>query len=210
MHNVKIMLSILSILLTVTGCRNSIIQTPVEGLQDTASKDNTSIIIGEGVDTQVGEVLPIYGVWILEQVVLRSEMYSDDITKNGEIIPVDVEDYLGYEVEYAVDFFRLGETTYLNPIYTQSTTTVDNYEEGGRFRLTDNFPSIQEFFEDKKIELDGIEDYVYLGDFPLIRFDVGVDPHIPVGSKCVVLNTDTILVGTWGKIILASRVTTSQ
>ena len=149
-----------------------------------------------------------FGVWSLDSIVLKSEMYSDDISKNGEIIPVDVEDFLGYELEYNSQFLRIREEKYDDPEYTLIYQTVDKYEEGGKFRLTVGFPSFHEFIENENIKINGMEEYDYLGDIPLQIYDVSFiqEYHIPVGSQLVVLNDDMILIGVWGKIILAHRV----
>jgi len=154
------------------------------------------------------DVPGFFGVWSLDKVVLRSKMYSDDITKNGDVIPFDVEDYLGYEVEYSSEYFRLGEEKYNNPQYNLSTVTVDEYEAGGKFRLTAGYPSVQEFIENGGIKVDRMDDYGYIGELPLeclrIRFEE--DYFIPVGTQCIILNDDTMLIGLWGKIIIAHRI----
>lgn len=188
--NLFVLLSIL-VLLFIRGC-----SAEVEAV---AEVENA---------VEVEDAVDIYGVWYLERVVLRSNMYSDDIEKNGEIIPVDVGDYLGWEIEYAPDFFRIGDKIYDNPSYTFDEVSVDDIEIGGKFRLTDNFPGVIEFLIKENVELDSSDAYDYLGDVLLLHYDISFEPyqHIPVGSRGIMLNHDMMLIGTWGKIILAHRV----
>lgn len=175
-----------------------------------------------------------FGVWSLDKVVLRSNMYSDDIIKNGEIIPFDVEDYLGYELEYSSNSFRLGDDIYLKPEYVLDHISLREFDFEGYFDRTPNFPSALELIEIENIYLDGAQDYDYLDDIPLqslrvesfegteyfkdlpygqIEIEVEKKPILkkyfnPVGRNCLLLNKNTMLVGSWGKIILAHRVET--
>ncbi len=144
----------------------------------------------------------IFGVWKLDKVVLKSDMV-DGTSK--EALVIDEEDYLGYEVEYTSEFFRLGQDKYPNPIYNIEYRTASSYNDGGRYKLPDFFG----FINDSDIVVDGKSEYgQYWSELPLKVYDITfTEEHfIPVGTQIVVLNDDTILVGIWGKIILAHRV----
>lgn len=53
-----------------------------------------------------------------------------------------------------------------------------------------------------------LDEYEYMGDVSLVYFVILFDEHhfTPVGTQCVLLNENTMLVVVWGKIILAHRV----
>ena len=57
--------------------------------------------------------LPFFGTWYIEKVAVISEMYTGT-TKDGvaEEDLYDSEDFVGYELEYTADYFRIGENTY--------------------------------------------------------------------------------------------------
>ncbi|MDL2302208.1 hypothetical protein LJC58_07630 [Lachnospiraceae bacterium OttesenSCG-928-D06] len=87
--------------------------------------------------------------------------------------------------------------------------TVEQYDYGGKFRL----PDLYGFIVEEGIELSGMNGYEYLSDIPLQRIDVkflgevSYDEYnfIPVGTQCVLLNEDVMLIGVWGKILVAYR-----
>ena len=57
--------------------------------------------------------LPFFGTWYIEKVAVISEMYTGT-TKDGvaEEDLYDSEDFVGYELEYTADYFRIGENKY--------------------------------------------------------------------------------------------------
>ena len=63
--------------------------------------------------------LPFFGTWYIEKVAVISEMYTGT-TKDGvaEEDLYDSEDFVGYELEYTADYFRIGK------IHTRILNTV--------------------------------------------------------------------------------------
>ena len=81
---------------------------------------------------------------------------------------------------------------------------VPEYNDGGKFRL----PSFYEFIENEDINIVNSEKYESWSELSLKFYQVKFkdDYFIPVGTQVILLNNDTMLVGIWGKIILAHRV----
>ncbi|MDR1687813.1 MAG: hypothetical protein LBS21_04285 [Clostridiales bacterium] len=152
-----------------------------------------------------------YGSWRIDKLALTSKSYTGT-TKDGlsEENLFDPEDYIGYEVEYSPDFFRLGSETYFNPEYVVSFTTARKFQYGGGFRV----PYLLEFISDEGIVLFGEDKYENENriPIPLIRIEFEEDikygkySFFPVGSQCALLNEDTMLLGFGGKVMLAHRV----
>lgn len=170
------------------------------------------LILGIGIsgDKKEMEVIecPFFGTWRIEKVAVISEMYTGT-TLDGDLEEdlYDSENFLGYELEYAPQYFRIGEKRYENPEYVVSYETVHSFDYGGKF-----WPHIYTFIEEEEIEINNMEDYT--SETMLLQFDVdfaGVVSYeqysfIPVGTQCVLLNDDTMIVGKWGKTLLARRV----
>ncbi len=169
-------------LLSNTGDKNN--------LTDSESKDKSDI--------------EIYGIWNLEKVVLKSEAY--DGTSKEALGGIDEEDYVGLELEFTDKYLRLGEDKFPNPKYTLEYMTVTEYNDGGKYILPDVFS----FIQDENIIIVNREKYKSLSEVPLKFYQAKFkkDYFIPVGTQVVMLNNDTMLVGIWGKIILAHRVKT--
>lgn len=153
----------------------------------------------------------IYGIWQITGVAVISEMYTGTLSDgDSEENMFDPEDYIGYELEYASQFFRLGEEIYMSPQYVISSPTVKEFNSGGKFQQ----PDLYEFIKTEDIKLTGIEDYEYISEIPLQQYELSFDKvvgyekfdFIPVGTQCVLLNNNTMLVGVWGKILVAQRV----
>ena len=113
-------------------------------------------------------------------------------------------------MEYAPTFFRFGDQICREPEYATDYISVASYISSGVFERT--YPSFHSFIGEKGIEIDGEGEYKYL-DIPLLRFEITFSEDLiaerifpPIGTQCVLLNNDNILVGTWGKILLAQRV----
>jgi hypothetical protein len=138
----------------------------------------------------------------LEKVVLKSEAY--DGTSKEALGGIDEEDYVGLELEFTDKYLRLGEDEFPNPEYILEYMTVAEYNEGGKFKL----PSTYGFIIDEGIDIANSEKYNDLSEVPLKFYQAKFkeDYFIPVGAQVVMLNNDTMLVGIWGKIILAHRV----
>ncbi|MCL2083026.1 MAG: hypothetical protein FWH04_07315 [Oscillospiraceae bacterium] len=149
-----------------------------------------------------------FGVWRLEKVAVKSKWYNDeDITRNGDVIPIEPEDYIGSEVEYTSEFFRFDDIKIYSPKYETEATSVNDFNYDGRFHGT--YPDVYEFIEMEKIQIDGKNDYDSFKNSLQIfwtRFEEEPDEFIPLGRDCVLLNEDNILVGVLGKVILARRV----
>ena len=74
-----------------------------------------------------------FGTWYIDKVALISEMYTG--TESDGDFPenlYDVADYIGYELEYNLHFFRLGDAKYEKPIYTMEKENVGDIQRGGR------------------------------------------------------------------------------
>lgn len=143
-----------------------------------------------------------FGVWSLDRIVLESNNYDGEKKRDGRIF--SEKEYLGYEVEYTSEFFRLGEQKFFSPKYKIYDFTFYDYNNNGDFE----YPDLYYLVEEGGIKIDHIEEYENIGDIPLVYFTVSFEENnfIPVGSQCVLLNEDTMLVGVWGNVILAHRV----
>lgn len=154
------------------------------------------------------EEYPFFGTWRIEKVAVISEMYTGT-TLDGvsEEDLYDSEDFLGYELEYTPQYFRIGDEKYKVSEYVVSYESVDGFNNGGKF-----WPYLYTFIEKEEIKINNMEDYT--PETLLMQFDVnftgqvsyGQYNFIPIGTRCVLLNDDTMIVGTWGKTLLARRV----
>lgn len=187
-------------------------ETAEEKIEGYPTESDTEVASTE-LDNEVVSIEEpsFFGVWSIDKVALISKMYTGT-TKDGDLEEnlFDPADYLGYEIEYSSEFFRLGDEKYVEPEYVLSYTTVEKHQNGGIYRL----PSLYGFIIEEGITLDKMNEYENMSDIPLQRFDVKFKADvkyekysfIPVGTQCVLLNKDTMLVGVWGKILLARRV----
>jgi hypothetical protein len=149
------------------------------------------------------ENLKIYGTWSLDKIVLTSKDYIGE--KNwGDGHIFNEKQYVGYEVEYTSEYFRLGEQIFFSPMYEVSDFTFYDFNNNGDFE----YPDLYEFVEKEGIEIDKMEEYENMDDIPLAYFLVSFKENnfIPVGSQIILLNENTMLVGVWGNVILAHRV----
>lgn len=78
--------------------------------------------------------LPFFGTWYIEKVAVISEMYTGT-TKDGvaEEDLYDSEDFVGYELEYTADYFRIGENTYTDPEYGLFFEDIFTVNDGADF-----------------------------------------------------------------------------
>jgi hypothetical protein len=180
-----------------------------EKIKTITTKSNDEMLIDtednyDEMDTENKEdsEIEIFGRWNLEKVVLKSEAY--DGTSKEALGGIDEEDYVGLELEFTDKYLRLGEDEFPNPEYILEYMTVAEYNEGGKFKL----PSTYRFIIDEGIDIANSEKYNDLSEVPLKFYQAKFkeDYFIPVGAQVVMLNNDTMLVGIWGKIILAHRV----
>lgn len=109
------------------------------------------------------------GVWKIDEVVLTSDMYTGT-AKDGDLQEnlYNPEDYVGDEVEYLSNSFRLGNYIYDNPEYKINYVSVEEFQNGGKFRLPDLYGLIDE----KKIKVGMSDEYDNLSETLLLRFDV--------------------------------------
>lgn len=156
------------------------------------------------IENKEDSEIEIFGRWNLEKVVLKSEAY--DGTSKEALGGIDEEDYVGLELEFTDKYLRLGEDEFPDPEYILEYLTVTEYNDGGKYIL----PDIFSFIQDESINIVNREKYKSLSEVPLKFYQAKFkeDYFIPVGTQVVMLNNDTILVGIWGKIILAHRVKT--
>ncbi len=162
-----------------------------------------------------GRQADIYGKWHIDRAVLKSEMYTGTVLDGDyEENLYNPEDYIGLELEYASDFFRIGDQVYKNPRYILSRITVYDWQRGSKFCL----PDLYRYIEENGIEIKGYEDSETWEELRRFDIDFGEDVRywdeknnkeykfVPVGTHCVLLNDDTMLLGIWGKILEATRV----
>lgn len=158
--------------------------------------------------TEDADRKPFYGTWHIEKVAMISKMYTGT-TLDGcdEEDLFDSEDLIGYELEYTDRYFRIGDNKYKNPEYEIEHKAVERVQSGGIFR-----PDIYTLIAEEKIRINNEEEYD--SETLLLWFDVdfpyevsyGKYDFIPVGTQCILLNEDTMIVGTWGKVLLARRI----
>ena len=173
------------------------------------------LIFGIGISEDKKEIeaieCPFFGTWRIEKVAVISDMYTGT-TLDGVLEEdlYDSEDFVGYELEYTADYFRIGENTYTDPEYGMFFEDIFTVNDGGRF-----WPHVCDFMEEEGIDWhddkyygqrDGMELHllVYI-DFEETVFYETYD-FIPVGTLFTLLNEDTMLVEFWGKTLLARRV----
>ncbi|MCL2083024.1 MAG: hypothetical protein FWH04_07305 [Oscillospiraceae bacterium] len=176
-----------------------------------------SVIMGYNGSIQAPSppLSPILGIWRLEKIVLVSDDYEEAHHRmnNRGGVRVYREDYLGYEIEYTEQYVRLGDWKYIASEYSLWGFVISSYLSNGSFWRSD----FEKILDDNNIDLDKKGEYEDLGDIPIDYVTVsalrecsyrdGDDfPSPPVGDQCLLLNKDTMLVGVWGKIILARRV----
>lgn len=157
---VRIVLFISSLLI-LTGCIKN-----EKTHQDLPNPSSESGVLHE-VTKNTKENYKFFGVWKIDEVVLTSNMYTGT-SKDGDYYVYDPADYIGDELEYQTDFFRLGDHIYYEPKYTIKYESVEEFQDGGIYRL----PDIYGLLEEKKIRVNMEEDYDNLGEVPLLRFDV--------------------------------------
>lgn len=143
-----------------------------------------------------------HGVWHIDKVVLHSERYTGTL-KDGDFEEksYDPADYIGLEVEYNPNYFRLGDEKYIHPEYSLTSRTVKDINESGMFRS----PDIYEFIKNEKIEIEGEGNYKYLADVPLSQVEVRFNSElsrgdynfIPIGTQILILNENEMLIGLW-------------
>lgn len=151
---------------------------------------------------------PFYGTWYIEKVAMISEMYTGTtLDGDDEEDLFDSENFIGYELEYTDRYFRIGDKKYKNPEYEIKHDTVEGVQSGGNF-----WPYIYLFIKDEGIKINNEEEYDsetsllwFNVDFP---YEVSYEKcdFIPVGTQCILLNEDTMIVGIWGKVLLARRI----
>ncbi|WP_010247963.1 hypothetical protein [Acetivibrio cellulolyticus] len=179
-----------------------------ENKMTTSPKNNDDVLNGGDNNEKLNSKnkdessLEIFGIWHLGKIVLKSDAY--DGTSKDALGGIDEEEYVGLELEFTDKFLRLGKDKFLNPEYTLEYMSVAKYNDGGKFRL----PDVYSFIHDENVNIVNREKYKSLSEVPLKFYQASFkeDYSIPVGTQVVMLNNDTMLVGIWGKIILARRV----
>lgn len=149
------------------------------------------------------EKLKIYGTWSLDKIILSSKDYiGEKDWGDGHIF--NEKQYVGYEVEYTPEYFRLREQKFFSPMYSVSEFKFYDFNNNGNFK----YPDLYEVVKKEGIKVNKMEEYEDMGDIPLAYFLVMFEENnfIPVGTQSVLLNENTMLVGVWGDVILAHRV----
>jgi len=143
---------------------------------------------------------PFFGTWHLQKIALVTAEVGE---RYANYVPFDEEEYIGYEIEYADEYYRIGEQIYDSPSYTTKIKTLLEYNYGGNFR-----PGVFDFIYDEDIIVDHSDEYEYLSDVPIMYFTVRVKDNqdLPVGAQFIMLNSDALLLGLAGKVVYAVRV----
>ncbi len=143
----------------------------------------------------------LFGRWRIDRVAMISEMYTGT-TLDGvdEEQLFEAADYIGYELEYSSKFIRIGEEKYENPIYEIWIEDEKSVQNLGKF-----FPNVYMVIEEEGIEVD-----YYTIPLISIEFEQEITfqkyNFIPVGAQCILFDKNTLLLGFWGKIVLAHRI----
>lgn len=153
----------------------------------------------------------LYGTWRIDRAVLWSEMYTGT-TLDGDLEEnlYDPEDFMGYELEYSEDLFRLGTEEYIEPIYSVEKETIDDVNSGGGFKTTNIYKLIRE--EEIKVCNEEMSEKLSKVEVPVFQVDFAYEAtyegysFVPMGTQVVLLNEDTMLVGLWGEIMIAHKI----
>lgn len=152
---------------------------------------------------------PFYGTWYIEKVAMISEMYTGTtLDGSDEEDLFDSEDFIGYELEYTDRYFRIGDKKYKNPEYEIEYKAVERVQSGGNF-----WPDIYTLITEEGIKINNEEKFNrketlllwFYVEFPY-EVSYGKYDFIPVGTQCILLNEDTMIVDIWGKVLLARRI----
>lgn len=209
-----ILLQIIFIIMLLYGCNIDKItnddsihkqdaESNIERLNETnVSKleEESPIIDEEG--TQLTNELVIYGKWRLEKIVLKSENF-DEISPEA-YDNFDYNSYVGHILEYNQEFVKVAENSYLSPSYELEMTNISDYSDGGIFKS----PNLADLILSEEIYVSDSENYEWLSEVPIKQYKINLNDKEfnPLVSSVLVLNDNTILVGTGGKIILATRI----
>ena len=148
------------------------------------------------------ERLKIFGTWSLDKIILSSKEYTGE--KNwGDGHIFKEKEYIGYEVEYTTDYIRLGNQKFFSPMYEITELSFYEFNNNGDFEN----PDLSEFVKKEGMYVNKMEEYENMDNIPLIYFLITFKENnfIPVGTQCVFLDENTMLVGVWGDVILAHR-----
>lgn len=80
--------------------------------KELGATDNQTVDIPQDFN-QKDNIYKFFGVWNLDRIVLESNNYKGEKRRDGRIFSEN--EYLGYEVEYTLEFFRLGDQKFLFP-----------------------------------------------------------------------------------------------
>lgn len=209
----KVCIFLIICAITFTGCRyseqsieeNSFFEKskPIENFETNAMDASyvTDDIQNSNLDNDSNN-LKFFGIWSLDEIVLESNNYSGEKYRDGR--KFSEKEYIGCEIEYQSQFFRLKDEKFFNPTYTLYDFTVFDYDINGDFQT----PDFYDLIKNKQILVNKSEEYKDMAEVPLLYFTLSFNEthFIPIGSQCVMLNDNTMLVGVWGKIILSHRV----
>jgi len=176
--------------------------------------------------TNSNDTFCLLGVWLLEEIVFRPTEFIDD-TGYSYSIPIDVDRYIGYTMEFAADFVKLRDRVMTYPIYELSNRSTwlqpEPFFANDIFQqVFGNFNSIKDLVE-KGVDVIYVRDYTFFS-FDRINFTYPQYPELwrrmywkfdpilggsyefhPLFREITVINDDFILIG-WRERILARRV----
>ena len=136
----------------------------------------------------------LYGLWRIEEVVLRSEGY-DDISL--EETASEYEEFIGCELEYSKEYFRFNNQIYNNPKYVTDSVTFKEYNINRGFEM----PGLYGLVTDREIELFGNPNVGCLSNVKLPSYDIMLEKdssynkwNVIPGINVCMLNEDIILI----------------
>ncbi len=135
---------ILLLSIQMYGCNpdvENVQSIPINGDEE-VQEANPSIekTITKDMTEELPESRILFGKWRIDKAVLWSEMYTgtieDGVAKEDLFDP---ESFIGYELEYSHEVFRLGDKEYENPQYLETYVTLEDFNQGGKFKTPDVF-----------------------------------------------------------------------
>lgn len=148
------------------------------------------------------DFIPILGKWLLQKVVLESEVVKFSTT--NEFKDYNLEKYEGLELELLEDKICFNGIEWKELIYkNRKNIKVSEYNRGGKFKL----PDFYGFIDEEKILLSNNTGEEYMGDIELINYEILLtNDNFPISTNIILLNSDNILIGNWGKVIWAKKI----
>ena len=214
MKNTNIFALIIALCVILSGCRADD--------SESATLDATDSLFSTDMNKTSK---PFFGVWKLDKIALTVyDTHEYELLQEVGLyyygIPVNIEDYLGYEIEFTEEFVRLGDRYLYNPDYYYSANLLSG---GSIFSNSENtwlpayYNSPEELISLFRNKED--TDKIYLSrasiaypEYPLTYFQGSfLDPEFPeylfnpLFGSIIMLDENNILVGNTD-VVLAERI----